>query len=386
MLSGWEKLGTYRCRYFFVLFVSIRLTSSLLSTTMTSSINKHSCSTSAKKFLTTNPNYGGDDSNTIIQSECSCGKVVIDISIPHDSYPKVWNCHCRHCRKYHTAAYVSYLQLQKNQIVSIRNEDMIGKYVSTCQSFHDSNKRIERWYCRECSSKLISVVPSSSGNNTTSHDRKSIDYLVNLGPINSKTIPQTNSDRWKHQLKQVEHNLNTLPEQESQSCRWAGALPSNTGMSYAEKRGVQLTDPKIWTGSCSCGACRYNIELTRLTQFQHCYCNLCRKLSGSPYSTWLPINTEHFQWKRSDSLTLVRTTPSAQRHICKKCRGALTIVYDEQPNLIWPCAGGLDDASLPENSNEIGMLLSRVCHICCRYVPPWIDLPEDGMGNLLDAC
>jgi len=157
-------------------------------------------------------------------------------------------------------------------------------------------------------------------------------------------------------------------------------------MSYSARRRMQLPDAKMWSGSCECGACKYEITLKRLTQLQHCYCNLCRKLSGSPYSTWLPVDKEHFQWKQSDAVTLVRTTPVGQRHICSKCHGVLTIVYDEQPDLIWPCAGGLDDATLPDSSGEMGTLLSRVCHICCRHLPPWIDLPEDDTEKLPDAC
>jgi hypothetical protein len=41
---------------------------------------------------------------------------------------------------------------------------------------------------------------------------------------------------------------------------------------------------------------------------------------------------------------------------------------------------------LPECSYEMGKLLSRVCHICCNHLPPWMDLPEDGMEKLPDVC
>ena len=383
------------CSYHFIfLFAScsIRSSAPLMCTTLMTSTNKIASLTSASaRSLHATANHDGNENNIILQSECHCGKVVLDITLPREcnvdhEHVKVWNCHCYSCRRYHTASHVSYLQVPRGQI-SINSPKMLGKYTSSCSSLDEgTDKVMERWYCTECSSKLLSVVSTTiTKNDEKSEQEQSNDCLVNLGPINSDTIPQAHSRRWKEQLKQIENNLHSSQE-ESPSCRWAGVLPSNTEMSYSARRRMQLPDAKMWSGSCECGASKYEISLTRLTQLQHCYCNLCRKLSGSPYSTWLPVDKEHFQWKQSDAVTLVRTTPVGQRHICSKCRGVLTIVYDDQPNLIWPCAGGLDDASLPDSSGEMGTLLSRVCHICCRHLPPWIDLPEDDTEKLPDAC
>lgn len=379
-----------------LLFASIWwLSTSLLLTTMPL-INK---SRSMLLHASKTANHDGNESNIMIQSKCHCGKVILDISLPkecnsNDDNIKVWNCHCHSCRKYHTAAHVSYLQVPRDQLVSIRNRKLIERYISSCASFSskdngNTNTVMERWYCTECSSKLLSVVSTKTTTNKSidsAQEQRSNDCLINLGPIDSDTIPQTHSHQWKEQLKQIENNLHTSPTESSCPCRW-NVLPSNTEtMSYSTRRKLQLPKAKIWTGGCACGACKYEITLTRLTQLQHCYCNLCRKLSGSPCSTWLPVDKKHFRWRQSNSVTLVRTTPVGQRHICNKCRGIMTIVYDEQPNLIWPCAGGLDDATLPDSRDEMGSLLSRVCHICCRDLPPWIELPEDGTEKLPDAC
>ena len=370
------------CSYQFIIFLLesiIKSSTPLLCTIMTN------YRPSLESSLHATGNF---ESSILLQSECHCGKVVMDISLPReyssDESVKVWNCHCCSCRKYHTAAYVSYLQIPKDW-VSISNQGMIGKYISSCSSkYNNVNKVIERWYCTECSSKLLSVY-TTNASGIESAQEQSNDYLINLGPINSDTIPQTQSHQWKQQLKQIENNLQSS-EEPSCSCRWAGVLPSNTEMSYSARRKMQMSTATMWSGGCECGACKYEITLTRLTQLQHCYCNLCRKLSGSPYSTWLPVDKRQFRWNQPNSVTLVRTTPFGQRHICKKCRGVMTIVYDEQPNLIWPCAGGLDDATLPDCNDEMGSLLSRVCHICCRNLPPWIELPEDGTEKLPDAC
>jgi len=388
VVVGSMKLRSYHLIYLFACI--IKSSTPLICNTMTSTTKRPSLASA--RSLHANADQDGNESNDVmLRSECHCGQVTLDISLPKDDisneHLKVWSCHCPSCRKYHTAAHVSYLQLPKDRI-SISNQKMIGKYISSCQSLEETSKVVERWFCRDCSSKLLSVVSSdTNANDEMRRKQEQSNYcLVNLGPINPDTIPQSYSHLWKEQLKQIENNLHSS-EEESSTCRWAGVLPSNTDLiSYSARRRIRLSNAKIWSGGCECGACRYEISLTRLTQLQHCYCNLCRKLSGSPYSTWLPIDKERFQWEQPNSVTLVRTTPVVQRHICNRCRGVMTIVYDEQPNLIWPCAGGLDDVTLPESSDEMGKLLSRVCHICCRHLPPWMDLPEDGMEKLPDAC
>ena len=206
-----------------------------------------------------------------------------------------------------------------------------------------------------------------------------------MGPINDESIPQLHAKRWAQQLKQIENNIQSQSTTDNNTCRWINALPDRTRIK-SSKYDAPPTRTK-WSGGCSCGVNRYEIDVSRLTQLQHCYCYICRELSGGPFMTWLPIDKDNFVWKQSSSetLSLVRTTPFGRRHICKICRGVLTIVYDSQPDLIWPCAGGLDDACLPDNK-EMGGFLNRVCHICCRDKPPWLQLPNDGMERLDDAC
>ena len=316
-------------------------------------------------------------SNSIIQSQCNCGKVTLDItlqlSIASSSCDEgVFNCHCSSCRKYHTAAYTSFLRVTKDQISIRSGHDAIGKF--TCQTVekesngcYDDHDKLERWYCTKCSSKLVSVEKKCSD---TDH------YLVNLGPLNEDTIPCILLTKWKEQLK-----TNNVHAEEMSS--WNKALPN-----YTTPAPPIATPPPIWIGSCACGSCRYQIAITRAAQLQHCYCHLCRELSGGAFATWIPIYRRDFEWKNTNNntaLDIVRTTEHGKRHICKLCRGVLTIVYDFQPDLIWPCVGSLDDESLPPDSQSMSKYLKRVCHICCRHAPLWMDLPDDEMERLDDA-
>ena len=107
------------------------------------------------------------------------------------------------------------------------------------------------------------------------------------------------------------------------------------------------------TGGCGCGACRFRCQVVAPTELQHCYCRLCRQLSGAAYVTWVPVQRETLQWEAGvgsttddpDALELVRTTPHGQRHQCSQCGSVLTIVYDGQPDLVWPAAGCFDVAT-----------------------------------------
>ena len=64
----------------------------------------------------------------------------------------------------------------------------------------------------------------------------------------------------------------------------------------------------------------------------------------------------------------------------------MTIVYDEDPGITWPAAGGLDDASLPATREEMSPYLERVCHICCVWKPSWYSIPNDGLERIDYAC
>ena len=87
-------------------------------------------------------------------------------------------------------------------------------------------------------------------------------------------------------------------------------------------------------------------------------------------------------WTARGALELVRTTRHGRRHACRACGTVLTIVYDAQPDCLWPAAGVLDDGSLPP---DLGAALCRSIHICCRHKQPWYRLPEDGLDRLAHA-
>ena len=93
----------------------------------------------------------------------------------------------------------------------------------------------------------------------------------------------------------------------------------------------------------------------------------------------MPVRDSTFLWRSDSTLELVRTTPHGSRHMCTRCGTTLTIVYDAQPDCVWPVAGVLDDDSLPA---DLPRALGRTIHICCSMMQAWYELPDDGLPRL----
>ena len=91
------------------------------------------------------------------------------------------------------------------------------------------------------------------------------------------------------------------------------------------------------------------------------------------------MRPDGWRWTADEHLELVRTTPHGQRHMCKRCGTTMTIVYDSQPDCVWPVAGVLDDESLPQN---LPSALCRSIHIYCSMMQPWYELPDDELPRL----
>ena len=74
------------------------------------------------------------------------------------------------------------------------------------------------------------------------------------------------------------------------------------------RRSPAVVAERTLTGGCACGACAFECRSGPEFQTQHCYCNLCRQLSGAAAQTWVPVRLEGFTWLRQETLELVRAT------------------------------------------------------------------------------
>lgn len=391
---------------------------------------------SSRTIPTTTTTTTADPTNHVmISSRCSCGSVLIEFPYPksntttstitspiHSS--SVIDCHCPTCRRYHMAAFVRYLEIPANGVSVLG--DSVVRYQDSCSELGV----VQRIYCRRCSSKLLTrrsdtESASASGRNRwsmpplpqqVSQPSSQSTVLVNMGAIDNQSVPKNIMEQWR--------DTNVLKWSQHMEASWAQTTlfdlededDNNNGASNIRK------PPTIRvSGGCTCGKCQYEFDFQAPSEMQHCYCNLCRQLSGGLFMTWVPVNIkEHnFRWiddgfvsigkgihhqqssvpettqpylgTDGSHASLVRYTDIGKRHICSQCGSNLSILYDtfdddyddeDIDRVIWLSAAGFDSIRFPF---RVEPYLSRLLHICCRFKPKWYPLPKDGIPRVKDA-
>lgn len=328
-----------------------------------------------------------------IQSNCACGAVRVELpsECMESRPPEAVDCHCSACRKFHVAAFASYLAVPSNESGDGSHHEFGPLIVHGKEHLKTFDKdacaevgNVDRMYCGECCSKLFSRTSEGS-------------MLLNLGPVQDDSVPSSMLDSWRKDRKEWQTSAKAI---------WTDCEPIQRRQRTGQASLPQRLGPFVVEGSCACKACRYRIDWSRRpTEVQHCYCRLCRRLSGGPFQSWIPVYKHDFQWILMDGeaddntiklsgaqtppadspLWLQRTTSHGQRHCCRQCGSVLTIVYDLQDDHVWPAAGGLDDICDPHDIAKWETQVKRVIHICCRYKQEWYNLPNDGLPRILGA-
>ena len=78
-------------------------------------------------------------------------------------------------------------------------------------------------------------------------------------------------------------------------------------------------------GSCLCEAVTFTITLPH-TQFVHCYCSRCRKVSGTSRASNILAPADQLEWNSGEDLILRFDLPEAQSFANAVCRVCLTRV------------------------------------------------------------
>lgn len=286
-------------------------------------------------------------SDVQVQLKCACGKVCLAVGVTSES--NTGHCHCKQCRRFHVAAFASFCVVPK---VDLAEQTTIVRHPGACATAG----QVDRLWCACCFSVL--------GMEAAKPGRLCELYLA-LGTVEDASIPHSLAQNWRESFTEW------TPEE---CATWPAALPM---MPRAGSMGPQRAQMPV-SGGCACNGCRFTANVFP-GELQHCYCKLCRKLSGAAFQTWTPCLAEGFAWTNQESLILVRTTPHGQRHMCRICSCTLTIVYDSQPDTVWPAAGCFDDETIPL---DISNQLYRVIHICCIWMQSWYTLPDDKLPRL----
>ncbi len=126
------------------------------------------------------------------------------------------------------------------------------------------------------------------------------------------------------------------------------------------------------TGSCLCGAVRYEVS-GPLRPVVACHCSMCRRTSGS-FVHATAARLADFRLVRDEGLVWYRSSPGARRGFCRICGGNLFWQADGAPHLSI-MAGTLDGDS--------GLKLVR--HVYAGDKGDYYDL-EDGVPRQDDGA
>lgn len=282
-----------------------------------------------------------------LRTVCHCGQLRFESTVRGSGgeAPEQVRCYCRRCRRFHSSAFSAFTPVEGPKDWTCGGKAFLQR------DFCAALGEVDRVVCKKCFSK-VATLPLSE-------ERRPA--LLALGCVEDASVPEALARHWQVAF--------TEWEVADGSGWWSAAVSAREGQ---PRRTTEVR------GGCACGSCAFTCAIFP-GEAQHCYCKLCRQLAGSAAMTWIPCANEDFSWTKTEGLQLVRTTRHGQRHICTKCGGVMTIVYDAQPDCTWPVAGALDDDTLPRDWD--GMWY-RVIHICCSMMQPWYRLPDDCLPRL----
>jgi hypothetical protein len=79
-------------------------------------------------------------------------------------------------------------------------------------------------------------------------------------------------------------------------------------------------------GSCACKTITFRAG--EPLQFVNCHCNLCRKINGSAFSSYVVAKADAVDFSGSEELQCYTATDCSTKHFCSKCG---TPIYNSNP-------------------------------------------------------
>jgi hypothetical protein len=117
-----------------------------------------------------------------------------------------------------------------------------------------------------------------------------------------------------------------------------------------------------WTGGCLCGDVRYQVSQDP-EWVGSCHCTMCRKISGTAFSTYAVFSRETFEWTKGVP-ALYRSSEPTTRGFCARCGSTLSW---ETTEIFGVAVGSLDR---PED-------VQPECHTNTTTWLPWIKMDDD---------
>lgn len=122
-----------------------------------------------------------------------------------------------------------------------------------------------------------------------------------------------------------------------------------------------------YTGSCLCGAVRYELN-GKMGDIVQCHCSKCRKANGTAYAVNAPIAKADFKLTAGeDVLKKYASSAGTQRCFCGNCGSPIISIKADTPEFYRLRLGTLDTP----------ITQSPVCHIFTAYKAEWEHIADD---------
>lgn len=115
------------------------------------------------------------------------------------------------------------------------------------------------------------------------------------------------------------------------------------------------------TGSCHCGTTRYEVA-GDVRNVVNCHCNMCRKMNGSAFSTYVIVADDDFKLKGGD-LRTQKVSEQAEKSFCGQCGTPIFNSHPKFAGLKILHLGSLDDL----------LNLAPAVNIYCESRLDWLD-------------
>src|SRR4026209_1539591 len=120
------------------------------------------------------------------------------------------------------------------------------------------------------------------------------------------------------------------------------------------------------SGSCLCGGVKYELD-GELSTVTNCHCSLCRKMSGSAFSSGATISAVSFRFVAGEELLKEwDSSPGNHRVFCGRCGSPLIKKKDKDPEHLRFRPGTLD--------SDPGVKIFEDAQVITKA--PWVDIKE----------
>jgi ubiquinone/menaquinone biosynthesis C-methylase UbiE len=155
-----------------------------------------------------------------------------------------------------------------------------------------------------------------------------------------------------------------------------GKIKATDEVWVALARKPSASPPIVVKGSCACHAITWT-AFAQPGSSCNCYCSICRKMSGSPFITFVefPLGKVRFDPPLGKPyMQIFKASEHAERGFCGQCGSTLWMWYKNDADVIYVAAGSIDEEGSIKDCYQ-----GPRSHIFASDVPGWYRIPKDGL-------